>query len=446
MKSFERLAPSHIISISFLLLILLGAFLLMLPISTREHVVTPFLDALFTAGSAVCVTGLVVYDTYSYWSWFGQAVILLLIQIGGMGVVTMAIAVSVVTGRRIGLRQRFIMQEALSAPQMGGIIRMTNFIIRTMLLLEGIGVFLLALRFCPLLGLGEGLWYALFHAVSAFCNAGFDLMGRETPFASLTGFTGDPLVNLPIMLLIFTGGIGFFTWGDIRTHKLRIHAWRLQTKLAVCTSLLLLLAGALFFYFYEFALPTWQGMEPEELLLGALFQSVTPRTAGFNSVDLTRLSGLSILVLILLMLVGGSTGSTAGGFKTTSLAVLFLCVRSVLRREEGITCFQRSIPVDVLKKVCTLIALYAVLFLAGAMLLMLWDDLAPGAALFECASAIGTVGLTLGVTTELSAASRVVLILLMYFGRVGGLTMLYAVSGSPAPAVSRLPQEQVSVG
>ena len=227
---------------------------------------------------------------------------------------------------------------------------------------------------------------------------------------------------------------------------MRIHAWRLQTKLAVGTSLLLLLAGALFFYFYEFALPTWQGMEPEERLLGALFQSVTPRTAGFNSVDLTRLSGLSILVLILLMLVGGSTGSTAGGFKTTSLAVLFLCVRSVLRREEGITCFQRSIPVDVLKKVCTLIALYAVLFLAGAMLLMLWDDLAPGAALFECASAIGTVGLTLGVTTELSAASRVVLILLMYFGRVGGLTMLYAVSGSPAPAVSRLPQEQVSVG
>lgn len=221
----------------------------------------------------------------------GQAVILPLIQIGGMGVVTMAIAVSVVTGRRIGLRQRFIMQEALSAPQMGGIIRMTNFIIRTMLLLEGIGVFLAALRFCPLLGLGEGLWYALFHAVSAFCNAGFDLMGRETPFASLTGFTGDPLVNLPIMLLIFTGGIGFFTWADIRTHKLRIHAWRLQTKLAVCTSLLLLLAGALFFYFYEFALPAWQGMEPEERLLGALFQSVTPRTAGFNSVDLTRLSG-----------------------------------------------------------------------------------------------------------------------------------------------------------
>lgn len=442
----NRLAPSHIISVSFLLLILAGTLLLMLPAATRSGVVTPFDSALFTATSATCVTGLVVYDTYSYWSPFGQAVILLLIQIGGMGVVTMAIAIVALTGKRIGLKQRFVMQEALAAPQMGGVIRQTGFIIRTMLLLEGVGAFFLALRFCPLLGFGEGLWYAVFHAISAFCNAGFDLMGRDAPYVSLTGFAADPLVLAPIMLLIVIGGIGFLTWADIRQHRLRMRAWRLQTKLVLVTSLLLLVLAAVYFYFHEFSLPAWQGMSRGERVLGALFQAVTPRTAGFNSIDLTRLSGTGLLLTILLMLIGGSSGSTAGGFKTSSLAVLFLCVRSVVRRQDEIHCFQRSIPQEVLKKVCCLFTLYVVLFLTGGFLLALWGELPLREAMFECASAIGTVGLSLGGTAELGLAARLVLIVLMYFGRVGGLTMLYAFSGTHGAAPSRLPQEQITVG
>ena len=442
----HQMTPARIILIGFALLILAGALLLTLPISTRDGQGASFFDALFTATSATCVTGLVVQDTSLYWSGFGQAVIILLIQIGGMGVVTVAVAISMLAGRRIGLKERWVMQESISAPQVGGIVRRTRFILTAMLLLEGAGAVLLALRFCPEMGL-RGIWYAVFHAISSFCNAGFDLMGAAgTPFVSLTGYVGDPLVNLTVMGLIILGGIGFLTWGDVRQHRWHLRAYCLQSKLVLVTTAALILVPALFFFCYEFQLPQWDGLTLGEKILGSLFQAVTPRTAGYNTVDLTQLSGPTRMIITLLMLVGGAPGSTAGGFKVTTLAVFLLAARAVFRRQEDLQSFGRRLPTDTLRSAAAILMAYVGLFLLGGLAISCVEGVALDAALFETASAIGTVGLTLGVTPELGGVSRLILIFLMYFGRVGGLTLIYAVLPDSGAAPAQLPQERVTVG
>ncbi|WP_367924136.1 TrkH family potassium uptake protein [uncultured Ruthenibacterium sp.] len=442
-KFTSRITPAQIIILGFLSLILAGTLLLMLPVSTRGEGGAPFLDALFTATSATCVTGLILHDTYTYWSEFGQLVILGLIQVGGMGVVTMAIAIAIFSGKRIGLRQRFIMQESISAPQVGGIVRMTDFILKTTFAIEGLGALILALRFCPEMGVTKGIWYALFHAISAFCNAGFDLMGFREPSSSLVYYVSDPIVNIAIMLLIICGGIGFFVWSDVQKNKFHFHHYRLQTKIVLTTTSLLLLFPALFLFLFEFSQPQWADLSLGQKIWASIFQSVTPRTAGFNTVNYAIMSGPGILLTILLMLIGGSPGSTAGGTKTTSLAMVFLCIRSVFQRRDSIQCFGRRVPPEVLRSTCTILTLYAVLFLSGSVALCLIDDVTMSQALFECASAIGTVGLSTGITAQLSAPSQLILIFLMYFGRVGGLTLIYAVASGHLPAPSQMPQEKI---
>ncbi|WP_308527720.1 potassium transporter TrkG [uncultured Oscillibacter sp.] len=442
----QQLTPARIILIGFALLILAGALLLTMPISTRDGQGASFFDALFTATSATCVTGLVVQDTAQYWSGFGQAVIIVLIQIGGMGVVTVAVAISMLAGRRIGLKERWVMQESISAPQVGGIVRRTRFILAAMLLLEGAGALLLASRFCPEMGL-RGIWYAVFHAISSFCNAGFDLMGAAgTPFVSLTGYVGDPLVNLTVMGLIILGGIGFLTWGDVRQHRWHLRAYCLQSKLVLVTTAALILVPALFFFCYEFQLPRWDGLTLGEKILGSLFQAVTPRTAGYNTVDLTQLSGPTRMIITLLMLVGGAPGSTAGGFKVTTLAVFLLAARAVFRRQEDLQSFGRRLPIDTLQNAAAILMAYVGLFLLGGLAISCVEGVALDAALFETASAIGTVGLTLGLTPELGGVSRIILIFLMYFGRVGGLTLIYAVLPDSGAVPAQLPQERITVG
>lgn len=441
-----RVSPARVIIFGFLLLILLGTGLLMLPCSTREWGGAAFSDALFTATSATCVTGLVVHDTASYWSGFGQLVILLLIQVGGMGVVTIAVAIFMFSGKRIGLKQRWVLQESISAPQVGGIVRQTRFILKTAFAIEGAGAAALAVRFCPELGLRQGLWYAVFHSISAFCNAGFDLMGVEAPFSSLTGYTGDLIVNLTIMLLIVVGGLGFLTWGDLFAHRLHFREYRLQSKLILVTTAALLLFGFLFFLLYEFRLPQWAGMSPKESVLAAIFQSVTPRTAGFNTVELSRISEPGQLLTILLMLTGGSPGSTAGGFKTTTLAVLLLSAAAVFRKRRGAQCFGRRVQDGVLQNACAVFMLYVLFFLAGGILICAIDQVPLMDALFETASAIGTVGLSLGGTARFSMASRMILVFLMYVGRVGGLTLVYAVLAGNGASASQFPQEHITVG
>ncbi|MGM9662652.1 MAG: TrkH family potassium uptake protein [Oscillospiraceae bacterium] len=440
----ERTTPAQIIILGFLLLILVGTALLMLPFATRDGQGAPLLDALFTATSATCVTGLVLHDTMQYWSAFGQGVILLMIQVGGMGVVTMAVAVFMFSGRKIGLKQRWVMQESISAPQVGGIVRMTGFILKASFAIEGIGAALLALRFCPRYGPGKGLWFAVFHSVSAFCNAGFDLMGEAAPCSSLTDYTGDALVNLTITALIIVGGLGFLTWQDVSKHGCHFRRYRLQSKLVLLTTALLLALGFAFFALYEFRQPRWQDLTAGERALGAWFQSVTVRTAGFNTVDLTRLSAPAVLLMLSLMLVGGSPGSTAGGFKTTTLAVLLLNMRAVFRRSDNAHCFGRRLSDGTVRSAAAILMLYLLLFLGGGMVICCVEGLPLLTALFEAGSAIGTVGLSMGVTAGLSVPSQLILIFLMYFGRVGGLTMIYAVSN--AAEGPQYPQEQVTVG
>ena len=434
------IAPSQVILGGFVVLISAGTLLLLLPWASRGPGGASFSDALFTATSATCVTGLVVRDTFTYWTPFGQAVILALIQIGGMGVVTMAIAIAMFTGRNISFRSRLFMQESISAPQVGGIVRMTGFAIKATLCIEATGAVLLALRFCPQMG-AEGIWYAAFHSISAFCNAGFDLMGRNGEYSSLSVYASDPLVNFTVMGLIVTGGIGFFTWEDIRAHGAKISAYSLRTKLILTVTAVLILAPAVMFFFSEFG-----NFPVGERICASLFQSVTARTAGFNTVDIGAMSGGARLVLIFLMLVGGAPGSTAGGFKVTALAVLIFNVRSVFRGRESVQCFGRRLPSQAVSRACALCTLYILLFASAGLAISAIDGAALERTLFEAASAIGTVGLSLSLTPDLSFASRLILVFLMYFGRVGGLTMMYAVTAHRIPIPAEMPQEDISIG
>lgn len=444
-KKLHFSSPQMII-FGFILVNLMGCLLLMLPSSTVEKVGTSFSDALFTSTSAICVTGLVIHDTASYWSMQGQLIIMVLIQIGGMGVITAASAIAILSGRKIGLMQRSTMQESISATQVGGIVRLTGFILRAMLAIELLGAICMAPVFCEEFGMKKGVWYAVFHSVSAFCNAGFDLMGVNQPFSSLTGFNGNTTINLAIIALIVIGGIGFLTWDDIWHHRLHFHKYRLQSKVILTVTILLILLPALYFYFYEFGRAEWTDLSEKERILASAFQSVTPRTAGFNTVDLNRMSEPSQLIMILLMLIGGSPGSTAGGFKTTTLAVLLLTSFAVFFRKEDVQCFGRRIPSETVKNAATILFLYMSLFLLGGVVISCVDQVPLMGALFETSSAIGTVGLSLGLTPQLSLFSHMLLILLMFWGRVGGLTLIFAVVSGHRFTKSKLPQEKITIG
>ena len=436
----RRLTSSQIIVLGFLGTILLGAFLLMLPISTADGKGATFADAVFTATSATCVTGLIVQDTATYWSYFGQAVILLLIQIGGMGVVTFAVAITVASGKKLGLMQRSTMQEAISAHQMGGIVKLTGFILKTSAIIEVTGAALLAPAFIKEFGVGKGIWYSFFHSISAFCNAGFDLMGVKEKFSSLTSFSDNPLVNTVIMALIIIGGIGFLVWDDVKTNRFHVRKYRMQTKIVLLTSAFLILLPAVYF-FLEFA-----GMDIKSRILNSLFQSVTTRTAGFNTYDLTKLDSGGVSIMIVLMLIGGAPGSTAGGMKTTTFAVVILTAISVFRRKEHTDFAGRSIADSVLRNAIAIVTMYLILFLTGGVVITAVEGLPMMTCMFETASAVGTVGLTLGITPNLSTVSRIILIALMYIGRVGGLTLLFSAVTPGQSTMSRLPQEKLTVG
>ena len=435
-----KLSSAQIILLGFAAMILAGSLLLTLPLATRDGQGACFFDALFTATSAACVTGLVVRDTAAYWSGFGQGVILLLIQIGGMGVVTFAIILFTAAGQRITLKQRGLMQEAISAPQIGGIVRLTGFLIAMSALFELLGAALLYPLLAPEFGPLQGIWYSLFHSVSAFCNAGFDLMGRDAPFSSLTGCAARPGVNLVIMALIVIGGIGFATWDDIRVNRLALRRYRMQSKVIFSTTLLLILLPAAYFFWFEFA-----SLPLGTRLWGSLFQSVTARTAGFNTLDLSRMSETGQGVMILLMLTGGAPGSTAGGMKVTTLAVLLSTALGVIRRRAHTHFFGRRVEEQTVRTAAAILTLYLTLFLGGGGLISRVEGLPLTACLFESASALGTAGLTLGLTTQLGRLSQGILILLMYCGRVGALTLVFAALSSKA-SPARLPSETMMVG
>ena len=445
-KKKKQWTSSQIIIAGFAALILTGTLLLMLPVSSAAGRRTPFVDALFTSTSASCVTGLIVQDTATYWSPFGQAVIICLIQIGGMGVVTMAIAIAMASGKKISLSQRRLMQDSISAQQVGGIVRMTGFILKTSLAIELLGAVALSVQFIPEFGLFKGLWYSFFHSVSAFCNAGFDLMGVKSRFSSLVDYSANPVVTITISVLILVGGIGFAVWEDVKLHKTDVRRYRLQSKVALAATAALVVLPFIYFFVIEFSRPQWGDMPLSEKIMASFFRAVTPRTAGFNTVDMTQFSEATILIYIALMLTGGCPGSTAGGMKTTTVAVLLIAMLSVFRRESSPACFGRRISDETIKKAATILMLYLTLFITGSVVISLSEGLPLLVCMFETASAVGTVGLTLGVTPSLGVSSRLILAAMMYMGRVGGLTLIFATVKGAAAGAGRYPVEKITVG
>ena len=437
----KHLTSFQIIILAFAAVILVGAVLLMLPVSSKSGVVTPFHETLFTSASAVCVTGLVVQDTASYWSQFGQGVILTLIQIGGVGVVTVGVALAMLSGRKISLMQQSTVQESVTLSDMSNIAHFIKFIIKGVLIIELLGALGMMTVFCKDYGI-RGIWMAVFHSISAFCNAGFDITGTaDAPFSSLTAYAGNAVINGFIMALIIIGGIGFMTWDDIMTNRLHLRRYSMQSKVILTTTALLIAVPAIYFYFCEYA-----DLPGGERVLTALFQSVTPRTAGFNTTNLNLMSGVGKSIIIVLMLIGGSPGSTAGGMKTTTLAALLATMFAVFNRNRDAHFFGRRINEETVKRAAAILMMYLTLFVIGAMVISKIEGLPLEACLFETASAVGTVGLSLGITTQLGIVSQCILIALMFIGRVGGLTLIYAAFSASNTTFSKFPVGKMTIG
>lgn len=447
-----RLTPVRLLVLGYLAVIIIGTLLLIIPFASKITGSASFMDALFTTVSASCVTGLIVRDTYTHWSTFGQVVILLLIQIGGIGFMTVVYLLLRLGGRKIGLKERTFMQEAVSAPTLSGMGKLTTTILVGTLACEGIGAFILCFRFVPDFGWGEGIWISVFTAVSAFCNAGFDLCGgKYGEFSSLTAYSGDPIVCITIPLLIIVGGLGFFVWQDIKNNKFHVRKYELHTKLVLIMTAVLVVVPTAIIAIAENTLP-WG-----ERILSSFFTAVTPRTAGFNVLPLSgagSVRSVTIFLTIVLMFIGGSSGSTAGGIKTNTLAVLFLSVFSLIRGKRSVECFGRRLDDTNVKNAAQFVTAFLSLIVLGTVLLCLFEEnnaafaeapLTPTQAVFEVVSAIATVGLTTGITPQLTIGSQIVLCVLMFLGRAGCMTVMLAWKAPNAPT-AELPLERVRIG
>ena len=449
-RAMKREAPMNaqsIIALGFLAIILIVAALLMLPVSSASGTMTDPLTALFTATSAVCVTGLVVVDTASHWSLFGRAVLLAGIQIGGLGVMTILSLFPLLLGRRIGLRQRTVLQESIASLHLGGIVRLVRRAMIGTALVEGLGAALLAFRFVPALGWPRGLAYSVFHSISAFCNAGFDLMGTISgPYSSLESFVSDPLVNLTVMALILVGGIGFFVWDDLVQSRLHWKRMQLHTRLVLLLTILLTLVPAALFYAFE-RTNAMAELDAGGRVLASLFSAVTPRTAGFDTIATAELSDASALLTLLLMLTGGNPGSTAGGAKTTTMLLVVLLAVSMLRREEDVHILGRRIDAGLMRRACSIVVIYVSLALVSTLVICaLQPELPLRDVLLEVFSAVDTVGMTTGITRQLAALPRLIIIALMYAGRLGSLTFAILIAHRRTPAPVQYPAGQLLIG
>lgn len=439
-----ELNPVRILALSFMIVILIGGLLLSLPISSKEGNFTPFIDALFTSTSAVCVTGLVTLDTGTYWSIFGKSVILTLIQIGGLGFMSFTTLSAIYLGKKLGLKERLLMMEAYNALSLQGIIKMVKYVVFFTFGVELTGALILATQFVPKLGFARGMLWGLWHSVSAFCNAGFDLLGN---FSSLTTINTNKVVLLTIATLIAVGGLGFSVWMEIWNSrdikKLSFHA-----KMVISITLMLIFGGALAFFLLEFNnAKTMQDMRFLDKIVNSIFTSVTPRTAGFNSISTSEMTLGGRFLTILLMFIGGSPGSTAGGVKTTTLGILFLIVWAVLKGRHDPEAFGKRIAKDMVYKAFTVFTM-GLLIVGTVILIMSFSDpyLNFEQMLYEATSAFATVGLTEGITPGLHMGSKIALIGGMFLGRVGPLTVLIALSNFPTPANYKYPEGKIMIG
>ena len=443
----DKMTYTQIIALGYFCVILTGTLLLLLPPATRAGEHTGFLTALFTATSSTCVTGLVVVDTSLHWTVFGQIVIILMIQVGGIGFVTMGVLFSMFLRRKISLSTRRLLQESMNANQLGGMVKLVRGILKGTLLFEGTGAILLAIRFIPQFGVLKGIYYSVFHAISAFCNAGFDLMGTQSgPYSSFVSYVSDPIVPTVFMILIVVGGIGFFVWQDLATNKWNWKKYSLHTKLVLSSTSVLLIGGTIVYYLLE-RRNVLAGMSAGEGIFAAMFSSVTARTAGFNTTDIGSLTTASKLFTMVLMFIGGSPGSTAGGIKTVTLMVMLVYVWSNLRGRKSCNIFGRRLDDENIKKASNVIVISILLAVAAILTLScMQQDLPLEDLMLEVFSAIGTVGMSTGITRSLTTASRLIVILLMFCGRIGSMSFALSFTERKKVAPVQLPSEKVMIG
>lgn len=444
-KFLGRMTQTQYLVFGFFGLVLLGALLLMLPFASKDGQVTPFIDCLFTSVSASCVTGLVVVDTYQHWTILGQLIILGLIQIGGLGFITMGVLFALILRKRIGLKTRGLLQESVNTLKIGGIIKLAKRILKGTLLFEGIGALILGIRFSFDFGFAQGMYYGVFHSVSAFCNAGFDLMGVNGEYISLMEYVGDPIVNIVIMALIIIGGIGFIVWDDIVTNGLKFKKYRLHTKIVLVTTITIIVSTTVLFYVVEYN-NTMRGMNPFERILASMFSTVTARTAGFNTVDTAALTGASKILTMALMFIGGSPGSTAGGIKTTTFFVLVVGLISSMSNSSKRGVFKRRFTEDAIGKASIVFMLNLMLTVIATFIILAVNQLPVVDILFETFSAMGTVGMSTGITRSLNDVSKIVIIILMFSGRVGSLSFALSFLQKKKVVPVYFPEERISIG
>lgn len=439
--------PVQILALGFAIVILTGAILLSLPIASQSGKITPFIDCIFTSTSAVCVTGLVTVDTGTHWTYFGKTVIMLLIETGGLGFMSVATLVFFFLGKRITLKERLVMQEAMNVNSLQGLVKMVKYVLIFTFSVEGIGAVFFSTQFIPQFGIAKGIYYSVFHAVSAFCNAGFDLMGN---FKSVTAYANNSVVILTIASLIAIGGLGFYVWVEIYNSKGNKRL-SLHSRVVIYTTLVLIFGGAILMFLFEMNNPyTMQGMSIKGKVLSSIFASVSPRTAGFNSIPLDKMTPAGNFLTIILMFIGGSPGSTAGGIKTATAVVLFMTVVSMVKGREDTEIFQKRINKETVYKSLVISVLGLAIVIIVTMILSITEQrgIPFEYFLYEATSVFATVGLTLGLTTKLTFVGKVIISLTMYAGRVGPLTIILALAKTKnsKSGTIKYPEDKILIG
>ncbi|KZL93661.1 Ktr system potassium uptake protein B [Clostridium magnum DSM 2767] len=433
----------QILVIGFLVLIFIGAVLLAMPISSQDGRYTNFLDCVFISTSATCVTGLVTLDTGTHWNYFGQFVILCLIQIGGLGFMSVSTLIALLMGRRITLKERLVIQQSLNSFSIQGLVKMSKYVLVFTFVVETIGAMFLATQFIPEFGYVKGIYFSIFHSISAFCNAGIDLIGE---FRSLTPYAEDPVIILTVGSLVVIGGLGFFVWQDIYNFRIR-KKLSLHTRLVIVTTLILILGGTILMFLFEMYNPKTIGDMPvKSKILSSLFASIVPRTAGFNSIPTSDMTGGGKFLTIVLMFIGGSPGSTAGGIKTTTAALLIVTVLSIIRGREDAEIYGRRIRKELVYRALTITILGSGIVLVATILLCITEKASLEYIIYEVVSAFGTVGLSLGLTPELSNSGKILLCIIMYCGRLGPLTVALALAQKSMPSSIKYPDGKILIG
>ena len=439
----NHMEPARVMVIGFGLVILLGGLMLNLPIATKNGESIGLLNSIFTATSAVCVTGLVVVDTGTYWSEFGQFIIITLIQIGGLGFMTIATMFSLLTRKKINLRERLLIQESLNQGDLSGLVKLTRYIILMTFSIEAIGALLLSIVYIPVLGFFRGVWYSIFHSISAICNAGFDLMGN---FSSITSYATNITILLNTSALIIIGGLGFAVWSELYSFK-NLKKLSLHTKIVLLTTFILIVCGMVFIFLFEYNnSKTIGNMSIIDKLTNSFFASVTTRTAGLNSIPLNDMTGASKFLTIIFMFIGGSPGSTAGGIKTSTLAIIVLIIIAIIKGREDTEVYGKRISKDTVQKAILVFMLGIFIVLVVTLILTITEQASLESLIFEAVSAFGTVGLTLGVTPHLSIIGKIVIMITMYLGRVGPMTVMLAITRKKRKRDYRYPEDKILIG